>query len=496
MEEQDHEQAPPSVQLRPDQVEDLALLMKPGNERFAILSDPGTGKTPTVCVYIYWLWKDKGEKTAWAMPKSLLRKNRDELLLWTGFRKEEIVIIDGTPEQRAKQIADPHGKVFLMGFRRWSDDWRNILDQQPEINALVVDEIHMAYGRYSTRRTSGFVRSMRHVERFVPMTGSLINGRLDSAYPTIHVIEPRYYFSEGAFFAHHAVSDADGKVIMWKNHDKLGRIFARHGVRRTFESIHGKVDIVTNVVLCDMSPKQLKAYKEVHEQAMLELEDRFLDLEQPGVATLRARQIMQHPEAVRVPTAWDDEGQPCDWKTYKISDELTGKDEQLIIDLQDANNRQEPLIIFAAYVPEQERLVKLCEKHGRKVGLINGNVSGADRSSIDEAFRAGRLDTVVSSWETAAVGYNWGHVDHIIGPSLDYKDVNVMQGLRRAIRGKRSKPLRFSLYKYRSSLDHRVFQIIDMKSHEANKVDESYRTFDLSQTVRDEGRKAMSLENF
>ncbi|MFU8865474.1 MAG: hypothetical protein ACNA7O_16300, partial [Rhodobacterales bacterium] len=61
-------------ELRDYQVADLAFYMatpKCGN-----FSDPGTGKTPSVCVYIWWLWHERKIRSIWTMPKSLLEPPR------------------------------------------------------------------------------------------------------------------------------------------------------------------------------------------------------------------------------------------------------------------------------------------------------------------------------------------------------------------------------------------------------------------------------------
>src|SRR3546814_14837987 len=57
-------------------------------------SDPGTGKTPTVCVLAYYHWAKHGRKTIWAMPKSLMEKNKDEFGLFTPFEPDDIAILE------------------------------------------------------------------------------------------------------------------------------------------------------------------------------------------------------------------------------------------------------------------------------------------------------------------------------------------------------------------------------------------------------------------
>ena len=77
--------------LRGHQVADLTYYMMPGSEKCMNLSDAGTGKTGSVCVRAYQLSLD-GVKTAWAMPKSLLKKNKDELIEFTNLEPDQIVI--------------------------------------------------------------------------------------------------------------------------------------------------------------------------------------------------------------------------------------------------------------------------------------------------------------------------------------------------------------------------------------------------------------------
>src|SRR5216684_4153612 len=103
--------------LRPFQIEDLGFYIHRG-PRVANLSDPGVGKTPSVCVYMDYLWAEQNAKSAFVMPKSLLQKNYDELLRFTRFTRDDLSIIDGTREQRAHRAMKP-AKVFLMGGDRF-----------------------------------------------------------------------------------------------------------------------------------------------------------------------------------------------------------------------------------------------------------------------------------------------------------------------------------------------------------------------------------------
>jgi hypothetical protein len=167
--------------LRDYQVADLAFYMATpccGN-----FSDPGVGKTAPTCVYIWFLWDQKAVRTIWAMPKTLLRKNRDEILLWSDFTEEDVVIVDGTPKQREKQMSQD-AKVFIMGYDCFANNWPQIVEKHPDIDCLVGDEWHLAFKSDSSKRTKSMYDFMDRTTFLVVMTGTIIDGRLDSAYPS------------------------------------------------------------------------------------------------------------------------------------------------------------------------------------------------------------------------------------------------------------------------------------------------------------------------
>ncbi|MBN9548785.1 MAG: hypothetical protein J0H31_07865, partial [Alphaproteobacteria bacterium] len=260
------------VSLRDYQVADLAYYIR--NPKWLNLSDPGTGKTPSVCVYQWYLWDKLGIGSAFVMPLSLLKKNRDEILRFTHFKPDEVTIVTGlrplSPAQKklAETLLDWHSmprsrpyelfgtqkityralreagvaradmtidrrmleartklpyelanpgntKVFLMGFDAFSTHWMHL---PKHVKAVQVDEIHKGYKGDSSQRTQGFYDSFFRgpMEYFGGMTGTLVSGRLDSAYPAIRVIEPRYYPSYKGFYYYHAIDDPiTGKLKAW-----------------------------------------------------------------------------------------------------------------------------------------------------------------------------------------------------------------------------------------------------------------------------------------
>lgn len=452
--------------LRPYQVADLAFYIREG--RCLNLSDPGTGKTPSVCVYAQYLWDHCGEKSVWAMPKSLLKKNLLELLDFTTFENEDLAIVDGPPAKRDLIMRDSRVKVFLMGFDAYARNWKTLKDYQPELSTVLVDEIHMGFGGSTSKRTQEFWRSLERqpgrLKNFVGMTGTIVDGKLSSAFPSIQVINPLYYGDYDNFKNQHAITDDYGNVVAWYNTEKIKMILGRHAIRHSFEEVYGAEKKVIIPEVCEMSPTQAAAYLEFEEKAILELEDAWLDGTMDAVHAIRCRQIMAAPELFGIHSP----------------DDLTGKDERLLIHLDHAKETGEPLVVFASMVPEQERIFRLVtDRMKMKAGLINGSVSADKRAKIDQDFQAGRLQVIVGSPATAAVGFNWSRTRTMVFASLDYKDSNFVQGYRRAIRGHREDPLLIYVLQYDTKVERRILEIVEQKSRLANKVDASKEVFRL-----------------
>ena len=440
--------------LREDQVADLAFYMM--HEKCMNLSDPGAGKTPSVVVFQYYLWSEKQVGTAFVMPKRLLDKNRREILRFTEFEEDDVVILDGTTKQVEQQLRSG-AKVFLMGFRRWAISWRSL----PEyVRAVHVDEFHKGFKSPDSQNTLALFDAFRsgRMKYFLPMTGTLVSGKLTSAYPAIHIVEPRYYQSAKSFEYQHAIKDFDGKIIGWKNHQKLSAILGRHAIRRTFESIHGREDPIIIPEVVKMSERQRRFYDKFHKDAILDLQKFYLDGTQPGVSFLRARQLMEHPN--RFPDLTNP-GQFIDI----MPGETPGKLELLDIHLDDHENAETPLIIYTSMIPQQELVAELLARRGFRFGVINGSLSMKESDRVAKDFEEGRIQVMLSSEECADVGFNWQfcgqkEVSHIIFMSMGFLDTTFLQAVRRAIRGKRSSPLRVSVFEYENSVDQHVFGIV------------------------------------
>lgn len=464
--------------LRPDQIADLACYIQ--SPKMMNLSDPGTGKTPSVCVYQFYLWDSLGVGSVWIQPKGLMSKNRREILRFTNFKPEDVVIVDGSPAEIKAQLASG-AKVFLMGFRRWTLSYK---DLPAYVRAVQIDESHRGFKNPNSSASLALEMAFKNqMEYFLPMTGTLISGKLESAYMMIRIIEPRYYLSYQDFLNQHAVYNDDGKIIGWQNHAKLSRILGRHGIRRTFKDLFGEQEIVEQTTNVDMTSKQRENYVTFEKEALLELEKFFISGTEPGVSFIRARQILEHPNQ------FPDLTEKGKWVDI-MPGEAPGKELVFESDLEDHVETGMPLIVYSPLVPQQERLAEICRKMKVSYRLINGSVPMKERDQIDLDFQAGKFQVLIASPQCCDVGYSWQFIgdkelDHIIFMTADWLDSTINQAIGRAVRGPRTTPLRVTYYRYADApVDCRVFEIATMKSIDAHLVDQSRRiiTFGLYDT--------------
>lgn len=437
------------LELRPHQVDTLAFYI--ANKNCLNRSEPATGKTAPSCVMAKFVNDHENGSTVFVMPKSLLVKNEEEITNWTGLK---------TLIYRGKPTLDKWKGETYDVILTTADTFANHFEQIRRMLAkafglLVADETHLYWSSAKAKRTQFILAQCRKIPRNIWLTGTVIRGRLDSAFPVIQMIEPRYYGNHQTFMSQHSVQDSfTGEVIGWCNEAKINAILKIHSVNYLFRDVYGDPDYIYLPTHVDIDSKHYKAYKEFEEFANLELDDdSILYATEAGVQTIRCRQILGCPEVLGL----------------KIAD--YGKDDWIFENL--LNGDYQKVVLFSAMQGEQVRLVRKIEERGFKVGLINGTVDGNKRGQIDKAFREGDLQVIVASPATAGVGLNWHNCEVAAFVSIDYMDDNITQATFRFIRGKRDKTIPIYLLKYKNTIEDKIYGITYQKSLLASKADSS-----------------------
>jgi len=436
-----------SLELRPYQIEDLSFYIR--NKKCLNRSDTGTGKTASVCVMFKYVSDYEHGSSIWVMPKSLLGKNAEELINWTGL---STLIYRGKPT-KDKWRGEVYDVILTTADTLMAHYETIRLMLKKKLTLLACDESHLYYSSITSKRCEFFVALSRKTDRVIFATATVIRGRLDSSFPIIHTIEPRYYGHHRGFMDAHAVRDSfTNSIIGWRNADKVGKLLERHSISHTFRDVYGNRNLVYLPVTVELDPKHRKLYEQFEQMAMLELDDQsILSATEAGVYTIRCRQILSCPEVLGLKVAEISK----DW--WLFENILGGQFERVVI--------------FSAVVGEQVRLLEKVAAAGFSVELINGTVSGEKRVKIDEAFRRGDLQVIIASPATAGVGWNWQIMEACVFMSTDYTDDGFTQAVARGVRGVRETALPIFIPQYQRTIEQKVLGIIQKKSILAHAVD-------------------------
>lgn len=437
------------------------------------------------------IWYQEKVKTVFVMPKGLFKQNRKSFFEFTGLEEDQVRIITSsmTPKQRQLALEDPEAICFIGSFKFFvpkrngkPSNFEDLMEaQRPYCRGwmIAVDEFHMGYKSIESQQTLCWLHwaeNSKIVPRSHLMTGTPIDGRLDTVYPMIRAIDNRYYFNYQDFLNQHATlndwdkPDPEG----WRNIPRVKQIMAKHSVRHTMEEIYGKIPMVIIRDDVEMSVEHRQWYDQYADQATVEMVKDALELglvvegfdiaalqakiinnsQNPGVARLRARQILQCPEVLGI-------------KVKELC-----KDERILTRAEATVNNGGKFIVFTPFVDEIDRLVKFLNESGLKVAGIHSKMPDRQRDRADEMFKAGELDGVVATAKCCSVGYNWPFVDTVINSAMDYMDSSFVQGYRRAVRGKRDRPLLIYNLHYERSVDILVSLIMQAKADLAAEVND------------------------
>ena len=383
-----------------------------------------TGKTYTMAWLAEYYWKTEQCKTVLINPISLSVKNKDEIVRFTDFAEDEVQIVSGTPAKRAVQWKNTKAKVFIVGPDLFGKEWEQML---PDVKSILVDESHLAYSGHKSARTQAFYMAQKKANHITFFTATPIgSGKASSIYYAFCCCAPLVFANFKRFMNYFAIYNSLGYIIGWRHMDVLGEQLKKFSVGISFkEAFKNAAENIVSFETCDFGDSDIEEkYRSMEDDALMELDDRYVEANSGGVKLLRCRQLMECPEV------------------FGLEPKIRAKDELLKSHLQhilDGSEKQ--ILVYSAFVAEQERIVRICAEMGLQAGLINGSVVGAARASVAKKFESGEFQVLVASPATMAIGFNFEFVSSVVFVSADYDNSAFHQACFRGNRGTRSTPL-------------------------------------------------------
>lgn len=479
----------PRIESFEHQTEGLKALIA-NDGVYALLWEPGTGKTKTVIDYLCWLataarsevrvlvvcpkvvtdsWITELQHCANVPNRAtVLTGSINDKAAWLAAWKDEpltghpmitlaVVNLETLSSRRqvSKTSSKLHSDLLLDAVKKFAP------------HVLVVDESHRIKGKSSNAsRLMG--RLVPHVKRRILLTGTPMPHSPLDVWSQWRVLDPTVFstngksWSFGQFQQHYAIMGGYmGKEI--KGFQYLDDLERRMGGSSMVKLKADCLDLPPTTDIMrpfSLSPAEDRAYRKLLSDLLIQLDNgEFMSTPSRITQMLRLRQIVSG--YVKADGAED--------YTY-IGDSRLIAATELLEDLMATESR---VVVFAWGRPEVDRLVEKINKstslYGAHAAAITGQTSDGERLRLRKNFANIELkdkQILVCQWRTVSLGINeFVAASHAVFLSLSQQRDDLIQGKARLDRQGQTKPCTFWFVQCPGTVDEVI-----MKAHQ-NRTD-------------------------
>ena len=354
--------------------------------------------------------------------------------VWPGL---EVTVVDGTVTKRRKQLKTPahvyimnleairshsrlapYGNVALNRCKECGAKTDKIKESSCHVHmrelnfmdfgAVILDEAHRI-----KNPSSQTARAIKYATGDAPiriaMTGTPLANNPDDLWSILNWLAPDEWPSRSKFQA----SMLDISFDIYGNQHVTGLLTARK--EEFFKSFNPRMrrmskdavlkflpPIVRETRYIEMPPKQAKAYNQMRDLMIAELdEEDALMVTSPMVRTMRMLQFASSYADLEYYTEINDDGE----EETKVKVHLalpSNKVDAFMTDLDDYEGRQ--VVVFAASKQLINLLASKLESADKKFGLITGDIGVDERQEYMDEFQKGNLQFMLCTVQAGGTG--------------------------------------------------------------------------------------------
>jgi SNF2 family DNA or RNA helicase len=358
------------------------------------------------------------------------------------FTGRPVQVIDGTPEARLGQYAEP---TFyrLVNYEQVVRDREAINAWKPDV--IILDEAQRI--KNWEAKTSKEVKKLKSRYAMV-LTGTPLENRLEELYSIVQFVDERRFGPAFQFLYEHRVLDDEGNLKGYRNlekiREKLTPIFLRRTRGEVLTQLPARTD---NTVFVELADEQRGPYEEQRVTLARLLQKNYLtDLDRKRilacVVNLRTicDSLFLFDEQSRVSPKLDE--------FAELVPELIG---------------EHKLVVFSQWERMVMEAAKVLDTLGVGYAVLHGGLPGKDRKAVLERFQTDPTCKVFLSTDAGGTGLNLQTADTVVNLELPWNPAVLEQRIARVHRMGQSRPVRVINFVTRGTIEEKVLRTVEAK---------------------------------
>jgi superfamily II DNA or RNA helicase len=432
------------VPLYPYQCEGALFAARAG--RSLIADDMGLGKTIQAIAACEILAQTAGvERILIVCPTSLKYQWQQEI---EKFCARSALVVEGLLTRRADlYAAESFYKITnyevvprdLEAIRRWG----------PEV--VILDEAQRIKN-WKTRRAQTIKRL--HSKYAIVLTGTPLENRLEELHSIVEFVDRFRLGPVFRFLAEHQHSDECGKVIGYRNLDKIGQTLQPILIRRTKKEVLKQLpERLDKNYFVPMTKEQM-----AHHVENAEIVARI-------VAKWRRLGFLPEADQRRLMIALQNMRMSCN-STYLL-DKKTDfgfKADELLSVLQECFERPgDKAVVFSQWVRTHELIINRLETARLGHVLFHGGVASNQRKDLLAQFKQDPNCRIFLSTDAGGVGLNLQNASTVVNMDLPWNPAVLDQRVGRVHRLGQHRPVRVVNFVAQGTIEHGMLSVLSFK---------------------------------
>jgi SNF2 family DNA or RNA helicase len=416
--------------------------------------DMGLGKTVQTLAACELLARERGiERVLVVAPASVKYQWETEIKKYTN---RPVQIVDGGIEDRRSGYRQP---TFyrLINYEIAVRDMDELNVWQPDL--IVLDEAQRI--KNWEAKTTRAVKKLRSRYALV-LTGTPLENKLEELYSIVQFVDDRRLGPAYQFLHDHRMLDPDGKVIGYRNLERIREKLQPVLLRRTRAEVLSQLPARTDtVVYVEMAEQQKGPYADLQHTLVRLLQKKHL-------TDVDRRRILASISSLRMlcdSTFLLDHATNVSPKLEEMEEllrELLGGGAEAV-DSSAGLAGPGKVVIFSQW----EQMLHLAEAVMQRLGvgyaLLHGGIPGKDRRPLLDRFREDPNCRVFLSTDAGGTGLNLQVAETVINLEVPWNPAVLEQRIARVHRMGQHRPVQVFNLVMRDSIEERVLKTVEQK---------------------------------